>query len=260
MNGINTIKIISFWTGLLIFLFLEFLIPYRTHSFSKIKRWNTNISLSIFNGLIYNLIYLDIISNCLKKNDFKAALSTELLPVPDQVNVIAGIIIMDFSIYIWHRLNHKIPILWKFHQVHHSDMNMDASTSTRFHICEFLLSGIVRIFLITIFKIDFFTYFAFEILANLSIQFHHSSVKVYGVLDRTWILLFVPPSMHRIHHSISKKEYNSNYGAIFSLWDRLLGTFIKDTKQDRIVIGLDYCRDFQRLGFVSLLVMPFKKR
>jgi len=260
MNEINTVKIIFFWTGLLIFLFLEFLRSYRTPSLPKRTRWITNISLSVLNGLIYNLIYYDIISNYLNKNDFEVSFFSGYVQIPYQVNVFFGIIILDFSIYIWHLLNHKIPILWRFHQVHHSDLNMDVSTATRFHICEFLLSGIVRILIIIIFKIDFFSYFAFEILANLSIQFHHSSVKVYRALDKAWILLFVPPSMHRIHHSISNKEYNSNYGVIFSLWDRLLGTYIKDTKQDRIVIGLDYYRDFQRLGFFSLLVMPFKKK
>ncbi len=259
MNDINTIKVIIFWSGLLIFLLLEIIKPYRTPSLSKGRRWIINLTLSIFNGIIYNLIFFNIILHLLGKNTPGAFLSSVNLQIPYAVNVAAGIVVLDLSLYIWHLMNHKIPLLWRFHQIHHSDLNMDVSTATRFHLCEFLLSGIVRILIITTFRIDFFSYFAFEILANLSIQFHHSSVKVYPLLDKFWIFLFVPPSMHRIHHSLSMDEYNSNYGVIFSFWDRLLGTFRKNVNQDKIEIGLDYCQDFEKLGFFPLLVMPFKK-
>ncbi|RMF96901.1 MAG: sterol desaturase family protein [Candidatus Schekmanbacteria bacterium] len=108
------------------------------------------------------------------------------------------------------------------------------------------------------FAISLFTYFTFEILVNLSIQFHHSSLKVHTLLDKLWMILFVPPSMHRIHHSIKKEEYNSNYGVIFSLWDKLIGTFLTGKDETKIEIGLNYCRDFKKLGFYHLLVMPFK--
>lgn len=248
-----------YWGGLALFLVLELAAPYRRPTVSKGRRWVTNISLSIFNSSIYHLVYSATILTLLQGVALNGYGLLNIYDFPFWLSSLAGLMILDFSIYLWHLMNHNIPFLWRFHRVHHSDLNMDASTANRFHLGEFLLSGLVRVAVIYTFGIDLFTYVLFQVLVNLSIQFHHSSVRVPAALDRLWLILFVPPSLHRVHHSNIRGEHDSNYGVILSIWDRMMGTLRRDVDQEGIAIGLKYYPHFSRLGFLRLMAMPFTK-
>jgi len=138
-------------------------------------------------------------------------------------------------------------------------MNMDVSTANRFHIGEFLFTGFIRLAVIYTFGIQWTAYVLFEIMANLSVQFHHSALKLNPNLEKIWTILFVPPCLHRIHHSMVRKECDSNYGVIFSIWDRMTGTLNNHAEQEKIIIGTPQFQNFELLGFWHLLVMPFKK-
>ena len=255
----DVVKPFLYWIGLILFLLLETGFSYRQSSVSKLKRWLTNVPLSLFNGIAYYLLYSSIFAALLLKVDQQDIGLLNRFDFPYWMDVSAGIIVLDFFVYIWHLLNHKMPLLWKFHRVHHCDMNMDVSTAGRFHIGEFLISGLVRLTVIYTFGISITTYIIFEILMNAAIQFHHSSIKISRGFERYWWLLFVPPSMHRIHHSIRLEESDSNYGALFSLWDRFIGTMKADIDQNGIVIGTTPKREFDKLGFGHMLLMPFTK-
>jgi sterol desaturase/sphingolipid hydroxylase (fatty acid hydroxylase superfamily) len=170
-----------------------------------------------------------------------------------------AIMILDFEIYIWHFLNHEMPLLWRFHRVHHSDLNLDVSTASRFHIIELGISAIIKIAVIFFLGVDLFIVMIFESAVVLTSQFHHSSLKAPEWFERIWWILFVPPSMHRIHHSVIIKERNSNYGVIFSLWDRILGTFIKKVDQNKIRIGMGSYQKTEKLNFFDLIKMPFTR-
>ena len=108
--------------------------------------------------------------------------------------------------------------------------------------------------------ISFVAYMIFEILVNLSIQFHHSSVKISPFFEKFWVLFFIPPSMHRVHHSVKIKERDSNFGALFSFWDRFFGTFTWGIDQSGIIIGLGSHRKFEKLGFRHMWLMPFTRK
>ena len=248
-----------YWIGLTLFLFLELAFSYRQPSVSKLKRWLTNVPLSIFNSLTYYFIYSGVLSVLFIKVQQQNLGLLNRFEFPYWTDIFLGIVVLDFFIYIWHLLNHKVPVFWRFHRVHHCDMNMDVSTAGRFHLGEFLISGLIRLMVIYTFGISFMAYMLFEILMNSAIQFHHSSVRISSRFERFWWLLFVPPSMHRIHHSTRIRESDSNYGVLFSLWDRFLGTMTLDTEQKGIIIGIDSNRDFQKLGFGHMLFMPFTK-
>lgn len=248
-----------YWGGLFFFLILELAASYRRPTVSKGSRLITNISLSIINSSLYHLVYSAAILLLLQKVLENRYGLLNMFETPFWFSVIAGLLILDFSIYLWHRINHKMPLLWRFHRVHHSDLNMDVSTANRFHLGEFLLSGLVRIAVIYVFGINLFTYILFHVLVNISIQFHHSSVCVPPLLDRLWGVLFVPPSMHRVHHSNIREEHDSNYGVILSIWDRMMGTLRRDVEQESIEIGLKYYPDFKRLGLFKMMIMPFEK-
>ncbi len=254
------LKGVMYWSGVLVFLLLELGFSYRLPTVSKTRRWLTNIPLSIVNGVLYQLCYGVLIVRLLTHVEQQGAGLLNLWPLAFWQQAILGILVLDFSIYLWHLLTHVVPFLWRFHRVHHSDMNMDVSTANRFHIGEFLVSGLVRLVTIYVFGIPLFSYILFEILVNLSIQFHHSSVRLPAQFERFWMLLFVPPLLHRIHHSVRIAERDSNYGVLLSLWDRMLGTLRYDVAQEGIVIGVGSHRQFEELGLWRMLAMPFTKQ
>ncbi len=254
------LRFVLYWSGLTIFLLVELFFSYRRPSVSKAKRWLANLPLSMVNGAIYHWFYFGAIMAILTRNEGGEYGLLNQYTLPGWLQVLLGILILDFVIYIWHLLNHKGPFFWRFHRVHHSDMNMDVSTANRFHLGEILMSGLVRLIVIYTFGIPVFSYLLFEIMVNIAIQFHHSSIRLPPAFEKIWRLLLVPPSMHRIHHSVIIKERDSNYGVIFSVWDRFLGTMTKKADQDKIVIGIGSHRDFAKLGFLRLMLMPFTRR
>ena len=175
------------------------------------------------------------------------------------MKILATVAFMDFILYVWHLLNHEMPFLWRFHRVHHSDLNMDVSTATRFHIGELVISAVIKISLIFFLGASSLGVVIFESTLVFCAQFHHSSLRIAKGFESIFWILFVPPSMHRIHHSVKIRERNANYGTIFSLWDRILGTLISDVDQDGIKIGVGAYPKPQKLNFHHLLAMPFTR-
>ena len=242
--------------GLVFFLILELLIPYRPSTVSKFKRWVNNISLSIFNTIILRLFFTaPILQTAFYVSENQLGV-LNLINVPYWTKIVATVVFLDFMLYVWHLLNHEVPFLWRFHRVHHSDLNMDVSTANRFHIGELAMSAVIKIGLIFFLGADLFGVMVYEILVVATAQFHHSSLKVPSWFEDIYWALFVPPSMHRIHHSVVIKERNTNYGTIFSVWDRLLGTLLRGIDQERIRIGVGAYNRPEKLHFHHLLVMP----
>jgi sterol desaturase/sphingolipid hydroxylase (fatty acid hydroxylase superfamily) len=262
--NIGIIKLIFFWGGLFAFLLLELQISYRPATFDKLKRWLTNMSLSITNGVIFGLLFQLFLFALLPiLYDQAGNQSLGLMNIsqwPFLPGFIISLLLIDLYFYVMHVLYHKIPILWRLHRVHHSDLNMDASTAHRFHFGEILFTGLLRVFIIYLLGINLAVYVIYEILMNLAIQFHHRSIRINRSFEKAWILLFVPPSMHRIHHSVIIKERDSNYGVLFSIWDRLLRTLTMNVDQKKIIIGLGSHRDFAKLGFRDIWRMPFTSK
>ena len=141
-----------------------------------------------------------------------------------------GVVFLDLMIYLQHVVLHMIPFFWRFHKVHHSDLDLDVSSGFRFHPLEILGSMIYKLGLVAALGPSVMTVVVFEAILSGMAQFTHSNIKLPLGLDRTLRWLFVTPDMHRIHHSVEVAETNSNYGFNLSIWDRLLGTYIRDGK------------------------------
>lgn len=256
--ALYAIKPYLYWAGVIIYLLCEQAFAYREPTVSRPRRWLANLPLSLLNGTIYHLLFTSsIVGLALAVQEKKLGL-LNAVELPEWLAIVAGVLILDFFIYIWHLLTHELPFLWRFHRVHHSDLNMDVTTANRFHLGEFLITGLIRLAVIYTFGISLTTYVLFEILVNLAVQFHHSSIRVPHRFERWWAILFVPPFLHRIHHSVRVKEQNSNYGVIFSVWDRLLGTLQTAVEQEGIVIGIRSQREIDSLGFWQLLLLPLR--
>lgn len=258
----STVRMFIFVGGIIFFLMMELIVPYRKSSVSKLKRWVNNVLLVIFNSLIINLVFsTTIIATAHYVTVNKSGLINlkYMSNIPDWIRVLVILIFLDFILYIWHVLNHLIPLFWRFHRVHHSDINMDVSTATRFHIGELSFSAIIKIALIFFVGFSINTLIIYECTVVFCAQFHHSSLRVPGWLEAILWIVFVPPSMHRIHHSVIKKEMDSNYGTILSIWDRIMGTFVTHVDQSKIHIGIGAYQDAAKLNFQHLMIMPFTK-
>ncbi|RJX30105.1 MAG: sterol desaturase family protein [Desulfarculus sp.] len=255
--NLSWVRMAFFFGGLAFFLLLELILPYRRPSVSKLKRWLINLGITTFNTLILRLVLGSaIVATAAYVTQQKMGV-LNLVAMPYWLKLLATLVFMDFMLYIWHLLNHEVPFFWRFHRVHHTDLNMDVSTATRFHLGELAISAGIKIGLVFFLGADLLGVTIFETALVLAAQFHHSSLKVPWWFERLFWLLFVPPSMHRIHHSVKIPERNSNYGTIFSLWDRLLGTMVSRVEQGRIIIGVGGHFDQSELGLHRLLVMPF---
>ena len=252
-------RLSSFWGGLLFFLVFELLVPYRPSSVSKVKRWVNNLGLTLFNTLVLQLLFAGVIVRTAAYVTTQQLGVLNMVALPPWVKLLVIVAFMDFMLYIWHLLNHEVPFLWRFHRVHHSDLNMDVSTATRFHIGELAISVVIKIGLVFFLGASPLGVMIFESALVLCAQFHHSSLKVPKWFEAIFWILFVPPSMHRIHHSVIIRERDTNYGTIFSMWDRCLGTLLTDVDQNRIRIGVGAYQKLEKLNFHHLLGMPFMR-
>jgi sterol desaturase/sphingolipid hydroxylase (fatty acid hydroxylase superfamily) len=167
-----------------------------------------------------------------------------------------ALLLLDAWLYTWHRLNHRVPLLWRFHRMHHSDKEMDVTSATRFHLGEHLGAATLRLGLIPLFGVTVVEILVYELLVVAVTMFHHANITL-GRFDRPLRWLIVTPRMHQIHHSRWQPETDSNYAVIFSFWDRLAATYRMRVGSEPVDLGLD---EFQEEGWQSvwgMLKTPF---
>ena len=185
----------------------------------------------------------------------------QVIDLPYLLIILCGYVLLEIIIYFQHRLSHKIPLLWRFHKMHHSDTEFDFTTALRFHPFEIIFSTFVKISVILIFGIPALAVIIFEIALNATAIFNHGNIKIPEKLERKLRYFFVTPEMHRIHHSRIPRETNSNYSFSLSCWDRIFGTYTKNSRhpQQTMEIGLDQFRAQGDQRFSKLLLQPFQK-
>ena len=180
-----------------------------------------------------------------------------LPPLPFWARLAAGVLLMDLTFYYWHRLNHTWPLLWRFHNVHHLDPDLDLSTSFRFHFGEVLYSTAFRLLQVGLLGVLPVTYLTYEVLFNCATMFHHSNVRLPVRLERLVNKVLVTPRMHGVHHSVVAREAYSNYSVVFSLWDRLHRSLRLNVKQAEVVIGVPGYLLPRDNRLFPLLTLPF---
>jgi len=239
----------------------EVMAPKRSLVLGK-KRWASNLGIVVLDSLLARVL--------LPGGAVAAALWAEshqigllrLLPSPDVLTIFIAIIVMDFIIYAQHVLFHRVPILWRLHQVHHADRDIDVTTGLRFHPIEIIISMLIKISVVLALGVPVVAVIIFEVILNGMAMFNHSNVRLPKAMDSLIRLLWVTPDVHRVHHSVIYAETNSNYGFNLSIWDRFFGTYQAQPKlgHDKIVIGLP---DFQAAPTHQLLWMlrlPFQPK
>jgi sterol desaturase/sphingolipid hydroxylase (fatty acid hydroxylase superfamily) len=178
------------------------------------------------------------------------------LPLPRGARMALGLVALDYTLFLWHVLVHRAPALWRFHRVHHADLDLDASTAIRFHFGELIASVPWRAAQIVVLGIDARTLTRWQTLTLASVLFHHSNVRLHPTFERLLGYLVVTPRLHGIHHSREADEMDANWSSGLSLWDRLHGTLKTDIPQDEIDIGVSgVSRD--ELTLPRMLAAPF---
>jgi sterol desaturase/sphingolipid hydroxylase (fatty acid hydroxylase superfamily) len=242
---------------LLLGLAFESLWPLRRSTHSKSRRVLINLSLAAVAALIMRASFYPFVMRAAVAAGQHRWGLMECLSLSGFWKTGVQILLLDYTLYLWHRLNHGPAILWRFHNVHHADLDMDVSTASRFHFGELVFSAGFRIGQIVILGIDPFTLVLFETLITSAAQFHHANIFLPIRLERLLNVLFVTPRMHGIHHSLVRGETDSNYSTIFSFWDRLHRTSRLDVPQRDIVIGVPAYRNERELTIWGCLILPF---
>ncbi len=182
------------------------------------------------------------------------------LPLPFWVKFAMGFRLLDLTFYWWHRANHVYPLLWRFHNVHHVDPDLDVTTSFRFHFGETFYSTVFRLVQVGLVGVTPGIYLTYEFVFNLATMFHHSNLRLPVGLERIVNKILVTPRMHGVHHSAVGRETNSNFSVVFRWWDSLHQSLRLNVYQKDIVIGVPgYLRPADN-HLVQLVIMPFARQ
>lgn len=245
--------------GIIVFLILERWIPFRQARISLGQRWFINFSMSFCNLLVVDQFFVILLQ---RTELFSSIFNFNLyarLGLNSFWRIVVTIVVLDLVTYLWHRVNHGIPFLWRFHRVHHTDMEVDVSTASRFHFGEMTISAMINYALMLSLGASMMEIRIFKVVFVFMTQLTHSNIRLWKPLENILWLFIVPPAMHRVHHSNVKRETDSNYGTIFSLWDRLFGTF-RSAGPGGIIFGLKEFIDPGELTLWKLLALPFRKK
>ncbi|MGH7631863.1 MAG: sterol desaturase family protein [Gemmatimonadales bacterium] len=253
----EAVRVGFFLAGLFTLLSWELTSPHHAPTAPRLRRWTVNLSFAALNGGVVSLL-------CAACYALAAAGTApwrygpfQQLGPPTWLRLPLEVAVLDLAVYALHRAYHSAPALWRFHQVHHSDLDLDVTSASRFHVGEVLVSAVAKLALVLGLGISAVGLVSFEILLLLAAQFQHANVRVSSGLDRVLWWTFVPPAMHRVHHHPVRGEMDSNFGTLLTLWDRLFRTMRSDCS-DESRFGLPGAEREAASWLTTLLSMPFR--
>jgi len=256
----ETIRLTVF-AGLFALLALaEVIWPRRSLTVTKSRRWVANIGIIVADALVVRLLFPVLPMTLAATAQAKGWGLFNLLGIAGWIELLTGLLILDLVIYLQHRLFHRLPLLWQLHRMHHTDLDLDVSSGTRFHPFEIALSLLIKMVVVLLFGIAPLTVLLFEILLNATSMFNHANLAIPPAIDRWLRLILITPDLHRVHHSVIPRETDSNFGFSQPWWDRLLGTYRDQPSEGhaRMTIGLREYRNQNELSIWRLLRIPFE--
>jgi sterol desaturase/sphingolipid hydroxylase (fatty acid hydroxylase superfamily) len=237
----------------------EYFVPRRQLKPVKVKRWFTNWSIVVMDSVIVRLLFnTAAVGGALWAADQNIGLFN-LVNVPYFIAFAVSFVVLDFAVWLSHLASHKIPVFWRIHRMHHSDIDIDVSTAIRFHPIEIVLSMIWKFGVVLLLGAPAAAVLVFEIVLNGGAMFNHANFKLPLAIDRILRLFIVTPDMHRVHHSTDHRETDSNYGFNFSFWDRLFGTYIDQPAlgHENMTIGISQWQNTKPTELLWSLKVPF---
>lgn len=242
---------------LLILWCVESWLPLFRERRHRVRHAGRNLAIAILNTAVIGLVFSSLTATVAAWSQDRGAGLLHALNLPIWGEACIALVVFDGWMYLWHRANHAIPFLWRFHRMHHSDVEMDVTTATRFHTGELVISSILRLAIIPLLGLDLWQVILYELILLPVIQFHHSNVNLPEKYDRFLRALIVSPNMHRVHHSRFQPETDSNYSSILSVWDRVANTLRLNKQPESIELGLSEFDDLQWHTIWGMIKTPF---
>jgi sterol desaturase/sphingolipid hydroxylase (fatty acid hydroxylase superfamily) len=266
INLLEQTQVLAAVVGLVILMMLEQAHPFFDFFKGSIKEKGkhliANMALGLTNALLISVFFVGTwlwASNWTYEHQFGLLNWLQLAGLPSWGHTLGAVLLMDFWMYLWHLINHKIPFLWRFHRVHHADAEMDVTTASRFHTGEIIFSSLLRIGVLMITGIYLWELLLYETLMFAVVQFHHANIVLPKKVDRILRAVIVTPAMHKVHHSRWQPETDSNYSSMFSFWDRLGKTFRLHDPLRTLRLGLDEFDTTEDKKVKGLFSMPFRE-
>ncbi len=252
--------------GAFIFIFLamalwETLWPRRQQAFARRARWPHNIGLLLVDVAVLHVVAPSTAIALALAGEVHGWGLVNALALPSWIAIPLAVVLLDLTIYFQHVMFHAVPTLWRLHRVHHTDLDFDVTTGTRFHPIEILISTGIKCAAVAAIGAPASAVLAFELLLNGTAMFNHANARLPKVVDQLLRWIVVTPDMHRVHHSVVYNETNSNFGFNLPWWDRIFGTYRARPAagHQAITIGVDAFRTREDLRLDRLLVQPFRE-
>ena len=238
----------------------EVLTPRRPQTVGRNWRWPNNLGVLAVDALLVRVVLpITTVGVALIAEAHGVGLFN-MVALPAWASIIISVMVLDLAIYLQHVLFHAVPALWRLHRMHHADLEVDVTTGLRFHPVEILLSTGIKLTVVAALGTPAVAVLIFEVLLNATSIFNHSNIRIPVGIDRILRWFVVTPDMHRVHHSILRRETNSNFGFNLPWWDRLLGTYRAQPAAGHaaMTIGIEQFRDPRELGLDRMLLQPFR--
>ena len=254
------IRLAAFGVFFAAFALWELIAPRRGLSVGRARRWPGNLGILLADILTVRVL---VPTAAVGASLYAAGNGWGLinyLHLRLSAAALIGFLALDLAIYLQHVVFHKVPLLWRLHRMHHADLDIDVTTGVRFHPLEILISLFIKIAVVLALGIPVVAVILFEVVLNVTSMFNHSNASMPAWLDRALRFIVVTPDMHRVHHSIVRRETDSNFGFNLPWWDRLFGTYRAQPEAGHtgMTIGIPAFRDPGELRIDRMLTQPFR--
>ena len=218
----------------------EAVAPRRRRRLARLTRWPHNIGIVLVNTLVVRLLFPATAVGVAIYAQARGWGILNGVDISHWILVPLCVVVLDLAIYLQHVMFHAVPLLWRFHRMHHADLDFDVTTGARFHPVEIILSVTIKFAAIVALGPPAIAVLAFEVIPNATAMFNHSNVRIALGFDRVLRCFVVTPDMHRVHHSVEDDETNSNFGFNLPWWDRLFGTYRDQPRagHEGMIIGI----------------------
>ncbi len=237
---------------------LELRRPLRRSVESKMRRQGRNFAVAALSAAVIQATQKPVTAPLTKLVESRRWGLLKQLDLPAWLEATLAVTLLDYTLYVWHILLHRVPFLWRFHKPHHVDLDMDASTALRFHFGEMVLSVPWRAAQILLIGVSPSALGVWQLATLIEVMFQHSNVELPVEWERWLCRLVVTPRMHGIHHSIVQEETDSNWSSGLTLWDWLHGTLRLNVPQQAITIGVPAYYDPEQVTLPKVLALPFE--
>ena len=254
---------LAFFAGVLATLALwEAMAPRRAQTVGRVRRWPSNLGVVAVDTVVLRILFPTAAVGFAILAEERGWGLLNTLALPPWSEALIAVVVLDLVIYLQHVLFHSVPLLWRLHRMHHADLEFDVTTGVRFHPVEIVISMVIKIGVMAALGAPAVGVLAFEVILNATSMFSHSNVRLPPAFDRVLRWIVVTPDMHRVHHSIERRETDSNFGFNLPWWDRLFGTYRPEPEAGHtgMTLGIPQFRDPRELRLDRMLLQPLRDK